>query len=104
METVNERSTAYLQMTFKDKVGAAQTPTSISYRIDDKDTGAEIKPETSVSPASMVEIVLAPEDNRILNNVGRNEWRRVTVKAPYGASDQVTGEFVYRVINLGGVT
>lgn len=104
METVNERSTAYLQMTFNDKVGASQVPTSITYRIDDKDTGTEIKADTAVSPAGTVEITLAPEDNRILNSVGRNEWRRVTVRATYGADQQVTGEFLYRVINLVGVT
>ena len=43
MEQVNERSTAYLTVTFKDKDRAAQQPTAASYRIDDVATGTEIR-------------------------------------------------------------
>lgn len=104
MEHVNERSTAYLTVTPKDKTGVAQAPTTLTYRIDDVFTGTEILDDTSVAPGSSVELTLTPEQNRILSATNSVERRRVTVTAAFGASDQVCSEYVYEVVNLVNVT
>lgn len=103
MQRVNERSTAYLTVTPKDKAGAAQAPTTMTYRIDDVLTGTEILADTSVAPGSVVEIPLTPEQNRMLSAVNSVERRRVTVTAAYGISDQVCSEYVYEVVNLAAI-
>ncbi len=104
MMQVNEGTTAYLSATFADKTGIAEVPTTVVYRIDDVRSGTEIRGATAVSAASTVEITLSPADNRILSTAQNYEARRVTVVAAYGAADQVTAEYVYRVMSLVGVT
>lgn len=105
MERVNERSTAYLSVTPKDKTGAAQVPTALTWRVDDVFTGAEILADTAVvGPGSTVELTLKPDYNRILSAANAIERRRVTVTAVYGVDDQVCSEYVYEVVNLAQVT
>lgn len=104
MMQVNEGTTAYLSASFKDKANNAETPATVSYRIDDVRSGTEIRGATAVTAASVVEIALPPADNRILNTTQNYEARRVTVVATYGSNDQVTAEYIYRVISLAGVT
>ena len=104
MQQVNERSTAYLTVTPKDKTGTAQAPTALTYRVDDVLTGTEILPDTSVAPGATVEITLTPEQNRILSGAHAVERRRVTVTAAFGAADQVCSEYVYEVVNLAKIT
>lgn len=104
MQRVNERSTAYLTVTPKDKNGEAQAPTTLMYRIDDVLSGTEILTDTSVAPGSTVEITLTPAQNRILSAANSVERRRVTVTATYSASDQVCSEYVYEVVNLAAVS
>lgn len=104
LEQVNEQSTAYLAVTFRDKAGAAQAPSSASYCIDDVASGQEVRGDTVISaPGSTVEITLSPADNTLRNEAAAYEKRRVTVTALYGADDAVRSEYVYRVINLAGV-
>ena len=104
MMQVNEGTTAYLSATFADKTGIAEVPTTVVYRIDDVRSGTEIRGATAVSAASTVEITLSPADNRILGTAQNYETRRVTVVASYGASDQVTAEYTYRVTPLVGIS
>lgn len=104
MNQINEGTTGYLTVTFKDKSGAEEAPASASYRIDDVATGAVIRSPTALAAAGTVEITLTPADNRILNASLKSEMRRVTVVAGYGVSDQVTSEYVYRVNSLSGVS
>lgn len=105
LESVNERSTAYLTVTFRDKAGAEQAPASASYRIDDAGSGQAVRAATPImAPGSTVEITLTPDDNRLLDEANPYERRRVTVAAEYGAADAVNVEYVYQVIGLAGVT
>lgn len=104
MNQINEGTTGYLSVTFKNKSGTEEAPASASYRIDDVATGTQIRAATSLTPATTVEITLTPADNRILNTNLRAETRRVTVVAGYGVSDQVTSEYIYRVNSLSGVS
>lgn len=104
MERVNERSTAYLTVTPKDKTGAAQAPTALTWRIDDVFSGQEILDDTDVAgPGSTVELTLKPEYNRMLDAANRVERRRVTVTAEFGVDDQVCNEYIYEVVNLAAI-
>lgn len=100
---VNEGTTAYLSATFKDKAGNTEMPATVVYRIDDISSVTEIRGVTTIAAANVVEITLSPVDNRILNSAQNYEARRVTVVASYGANDQVTAEYIYRVVSLAGV-
>lgn len=104
MATVTEKSTAYLTISFYNKAGVLDEPTSISYRIDDVESGQQVRANTSVAAANTVEITLNSADNTILNQVGGDEERRVTVTAIYGENDQITDEYIYQVQNLSKVT
>ena len=104
-QAVNERTTAYLQIVFRDKAGALATPTAVTYRIDCLTSGQAVRASTAVSPASEVEIVLTADDNAIRQADSRAEARRVTVVASYGSTaDQATARFDYAVTNLDFVT
>lgn len=103
MVTVNEGSTAYLTVTFRDKSGALAAPSSLSYRIDCLITGQVVRADTALTPADTVEITLTPADMAIITASNSRETKRVTVKAGYGASDAVNGEYELIVKNLGGV-
>ena len=96
---VNEGSTAYLTVDFLDKVDAAAAPTSISYRIDDAQSGAEVRADSAVAAASQIEIELTVADNTLLG-AGDVETRVVTVTATYGADDEVSDNYFYDVKNL----
>lgn len=105
MERVNEKSTAYLSITFRDKAGAAQAPAAAKYRIDDVVTGQPVRAETEIaSPGSTVELTLTVDDNTLKNPIAATEQRRVTVTGEYGAGDAVRAEYIYEVVNLVGVS
>jgi len=104
MERVNEKSTAYLTVTFRDKAGAAQAPATATYRIDDVATGQSVRADTDISsPGSTVELTLTVDDNTMKNPIAAAEQRRVTVVAEYGSGDAVRSEYIYEVVNLVGV-
>lgn len=103
MQTVNEGSSAWLTVSFKDKNGALAAPTAVHYRVDCVTTRTSVRPLTPIpgSLAGTLEIALAPEDTAIRNASNPTEVKRVTVVAQYGGStDQVTDEYDYAVKNL----
>ena len=107
MERVNEKSTAYLSVPFRDKAGAAQAPATAKYRIDDVTGGETVRAETEIpGPGSTVELTLTVADNTLKNGAAAAEQRRVTVTAEYGAGggDAVRAEYIYEVVNLAGVS
>ena len=104
MERVNEKSTAYLSVTFRNKAGAAQAPATARFRIDDVATGQPVRSDTDISaPDSTVELTLTVTDNTLKNPIAAAEQRRVTVTAEYGGDDAVRSEYIYEVVNLAGV-
>ena len=102
MDSVNEGSTAYLAVTFRDRDGNAAAPSSVSYRIDCLTTGQEVRGDTVVSPGSSIEITLAPSDTAILDG-NSYERRRVTVQAAYSGGEAINAQYDYQVKNLTGV-
>lgn len=104
MAVVNEKNTAYLTVTFLDKDGAQEAPTSISYRIDDEESGSAILAPTAVTPGASVTITITPAQNAILDASKAQEAKLVTITGVYSASDQVTHEYRYQVKNLRHVS
>jgi hypothetical protein len=103
MIQVNEQTTAYLTITFKDKDGANAAPNSATYRIDCKTTGKAIRATTALPGGATPEIVLTSDENKIQNLNNSSEIKRVTIIGVYGVDDKVTDEFEYEVLNLAGV-
>lgn len=99
-QTVNEGSTAYLSVEFRDQAGELAVPASISVRVDCASTGTALRPPTALNPASQIELTLSPLENRIVSASNRAERRRVTVTASYGAADAATADYEYTVRNL----
>lgn len=100
MEQVNEKSTAYLTVSFKDKAGAPAAPASVTYRVDDATGNTAVRASTALGAAASIEITLTKEDNAIVNAANRFETRVVTVIAVYGASDELRDEYRYQIRNL----
>lgn len=100
MAIVNELSTAYLTVTFFDKTGVVATPITVTWSAHDKSTGIEMQAETSLSPASSIEITIPKEVNAILFNRNVRETRLITVKATYGNNESINSYYEYTVANL----
>ncbi len=103
MDKVDEKTTAYLTITPMDKDGTPVAPTSISYKIFDAESGAEVRAATVISPATVMEIKLDKNDNTLVDPTNAEETRRVTVSAVYGADDELHGVYRYGVVNVPGV-
>lgn len=95
--TLPAGSTAYLEVTFLDKAGVAAVPGAVDYRIDCYNTGASVRATTSIAPAATVEITLTPTDNTLVSPAHATELRTVTVRAHYGADDQVVADYAYQL-------
>lgn len=102
--TINEGSSGTLTIEFLDEAGLPAAPASISYRIDCVTTGAAIRADTTIAPASTINLALAPADTRIVAAANRVERRRVTLVASFGAGDQLTQDYEYSVRNLNYYT
>ncbi len=103
MDTVNEGTTAYLSVSFLDKLGAPVAPSSVAWRIDCLTTGTAVLASTPATPGTVVELVITPAHNAILGS-RPFERRRVTVEAGYGAGDGIKSQFDYLVRNLSAIT
>jgi len=100
-DTVNEKSTSVVTLSFTDEDGNAVTPTAGSYRIDDVATGTQIKGDTPFTPVgSTHDLVIGDTENAILNAANERELRCVTVSVTYGSGKKCTAEYRYYVINL----
>ncbi len=101
---VNEQTSARLTITLLDYDDAQQVPSSVTYRVDDVATAAEIRDDAVLTPAGSIDITLNSIDNTIQNTALELERHRVTVKASYGATDKLNAAFDYYVRNLVFVT
>jgi len=97
MDRINEGTTGYLNLTFYDKDGNAQSPTVAYYSIRCLTTGSTVVDVTSIPPASTIEIKIKPDENYIIDPGNDTELRRVLVQAEYGAQDAVTDIYEYHV-------
>ena len=98
-DEINEGSSGFLPVSFTDKDGVLEAPTSISYRIDDDASGDEVLGDTAITAASSIEIPLPPSVN-VSIGTARTQKRLVTVTATYGVDDAIQSVFNYSLINL----
>lgn len=104
MEQVNEKSTAYLTVSFYDKDSVLAQPTSATYRVD-TEAGEAIRTSTALTPVGgQVEITLLASDNAIITTNAVREIHVVTVSAVYGSDDELHDAYRYEVVNLAQVT
>ena len=103
-EVINEGSTSYLTVTFYDKDGGYEAPTTVTYKIWCITNDKEVRAVTSLTPASSIEITLTPTDNSIISQSNALETRLVTIEASYGVDDEINDEYEYDVKNLRKVT
>ena len=109
MDQVNEGSSYIVTVAFTGEDGAAITPSSASYRVDDVGSGAAIKASTVIeSLGASVDIPLGPEETKILNEAHAFETRLITVSFEYtmesGDTGYGTAEHLIQIKNLFGVT
>jgi len=104
MDSVNEKTTSYLTVAFKDKDGNAQSPDSVTYSVFCETTNTEIRPATSITSSTTIEIELDTTDNTIQDDTNKTEVRLVTIIAVYDSTRQITREFRYELVNLREVS
>lgn len=105
MDEVNEKSTAIVTCMFTDEDDTGVTPTSASYRIDDKDTGTEITTDTPFSPGSSThDIEITPDENAMVTATRASEIHRLTLSFIYTGPKTGRGEYKFIVKNLAKVT
>lgn len=102
-DQINEGTSAWLTVTFKDKAGANAAPSSATYQVDCLTTGTAVRAATAMSAGASVEIALTESDTAIQNAGNATERRRVTVIGSYGAGDKVKAQYDFIVKNLSEV-
>lgn len=98
--TVNEDSTAYLEITWKDRSSVLATPSSVEYRVDCATNARQLRGWTNLpSVASAMTIVLTGIDTSILDARNSSEDRLVTVRATHADGVEVVySEFTVTAI------
>ena len=97
--TINEGSSAFLTITFKDQTGVGVTPTSAAYRLDN--AGVQVKDWKAFTPSSSSYIIeITGAENAILNSELTQETMTVTVRWTYGTGSSGTESFEYVIKNL----
>ncbi len=101
IEEVNENSTRYLDVTFRDENNALAAPNSVQYRVDCITTGTAVKALTTVNaPSSSLRITLTKAETAIITDTNNQELKRVSIIAEYGAGDEENDEYDFYVKNL----
>ena len=91
-------ATAY----FRDSSDAADTPSTVHYRIDDLTTQTAITAWTSATPGTSVDISITQTENRIIDHSNIWERRQLVVSADKGTSTETRDTVEWKVENVGG--
>jgi len=98
MDTVNER-TAF-EITAAISTVNGDPPGSVSYRIDDVQSGQSVRSATDLTPGLTVTIPIAPADTEIIDDGNSEEERVVTLTVNDGEVTEYNDEYRYTVKNL----
>ena len=105
VDVANEQSSWFITVSTFDQNGVAQTATGLYYEVLNVTAGnTVVVPSTSVAvtgPATT--IVLAPSIQTLLKSTDNAELLHFICRFTYGAGQQGTGDYYYRVINLWGM-
>lgn len=102
MDTIYEKSTCVITVSFKDETGAAVTPTQAWYSLYCETNASEILAETELTGLGTTkDIEVTPTRNAIISDSNLNEVKLLTVRFTYNAgARQGTGKYRYQVENL----
>ncbi len=107
MDLINERTTYFVTVTFKDEDGTLVVPSAAFYSLYCETTGTEILAEGAFPTplASSKEIEVTYVQNKIQVSTNAKEQKLMTVRFTYdsGAS-QGTAEYRWVVQNLGRIS
>lgn len=105
LDTTDEGTSAFITVTFYDKDGNPEDPSSATYEVHDEDTGTELVAASALSPVSgVVEIELSGVAVEMYDATKRKETHVVTIKATHGGGQGLNAAFHFRVNNLAQVT
>ena len=97
-----EQSAFTATVYFRDSSDAADTPTTVHYRIDDITTRTKIADWTSVTPGVSVSISVSPTNNKIVAEGNRWERRQLTVSSDKGLTTETRDTVDWKVRNIRG--
>lgn len=102
MDTINEKTTYFVTVTFKDEDGTLVTPTAAYYSLYCETTQTEILAETAFpSLSAAVKITVTSTQNTIQKSSNASETKLMTVRFTYNAgTNQGTSEYRWEVKNL----
>lgn len=104
MQSIYEKTTGYLTVSFKDKDHVLAAPTSATWEAIDVATGQTVKPATAMSPIASPFVITIPVTvNTLLNTNQEDERRRIVVRASYGQDDGLTIPYEYRLLCAEGI-
>lgn len=106
LDSVNERTSLTLTVSFFDEDEVAVTPDSATYRIDSLqgNRGTAVLAATSISPLSTTATLeITSNQNQIIRQRNVYEIKVVTVEFDYDTDKHGTAEYRYKVLNLYGV-
>jgi len=105
MESVNEKSTYVVKLSFKDEDGVAVIPESLTYRLDDESSGEEVVENTVVVPTdTSYNVTISSTSNIVLNDDKKFEVKVLTASFTFDTSKVGTAEYKYKVLNLKYLT
>lgn len=106
MDTVNEKTSYFVTISFKDEDGVAVTPTAAYYSLYCETTKYEILAETAIGGLdTSVEVIVTSTQNAIRNVANKKEQRLMTVRFTYsGGAYQGISEYRWNVANLKRIT
>lgn len=108
LDVFNEKSTRFVNLSFKDEEGNAVPPISpTTYTLHDEETGNIINGREDVDVpnlASSIFLELEPDDNVIIDTSKKFEVHVLTVKWTYNTDKKDNQEFRFNVENLTKVT
>ena len=99
MNFVNELTTAYLQVVFKDRDGAPAVPGTVTYTVHDRDSGDQLAAGTPNAAATVL-FTMGTAVNGMVDSERSREERVLTYTGDYGAGDQYNGRYIYAIVNL----
>lgn len=98
-ETVNEGSTSYHALSFRDQNGLAVAPESIRYRLMGDASAVLLDWQTTEPDAVEIEI---PATLNVIGPAGGKK-RYLTVECTHNEGDKITSEAAYTLVDLKGV-
>lgn len=103
---MRERSAATIRARFRDQAEREGVqPTNVYYHLGDDGTGLVLADWTPVTPPvdpdAHVDIVITPEQNRIVRDSCELERKTLSVMTDRGLATQFVGSYTFAVRNLG---